>query len=78
MIYFFYKVRKEDIFIIKFLLESYENIMVISTIDKEMPKIQITIAPDFEKDCEEILADMQTRFHMVRIDEPSNVSQGNY
>lgn len=63
---------------IKFILEAYENLMVISTVDEQTTKIQITIAPDFEKDCREILEDMGKRFVMIPVEDPPDVSQGNY
>lgn len=76
MIYAFYKVRKEDIYQIKNLLEAYENILNVSTIDETVSKIQITIAPDFLEDAENILADLETRFQIEHLDEPNNMSQG--
>lgn len=78
MIYYFYRVNNEDIYLIKFILESFENIMTVSTVDEALPKIQITIAPDFLKDAEDILGDMAKRFPMQKIPDPSNFSQGNY
>lgn len=78
MTYLFYKVRKEDICIIKFILESYENLMTLSTVDQNLPKIQITIAPDFLDDCLAILDDLQKQFLMILLKDPSDVSQGNY
>lgn len=63
---------------IKFILESYENLMVISTIEGPISKIQITIAPDFLEDCKKIIESVQKDFLMIPLDEPSNVSQGNY
>jgi len=78
MIYLFYKVRKADIHSIKCLIEAYENLMVVSTVDEELSKIQVTIAPDFYEDCVKILEDLKKRFMMIQLDEPKEVSQGNY
>ncbi|MBI4412496.1 MAG: DUF4911 domain-containing protein [Deltaproteobacteria bacterium] len=78
MIYLFYKTRREDICLIKALLETYENMMLVSTIDETESKIQITIAPDFIKDCREILKDLQKEFLMIPVNDPPDVSQGRY
>lgn len=78
MHYLFYKVHKNDIFMIKFLLEGHENMVQVSTIDKTLPKIQITVAPDFLADVERILQDLQKRFFMQKLDENSSKSQGKY
>lgn len=64
---------------IKFLLEAYENIMDMSTIDESLPKVQITVAPDFLEDAKEILADLaKNHFFMLKLDETSTKSMGNY
>lgn len=78
MHYLFYKIRKDDLYMIKFLLESYENIAQVSTIDRNITKIQITIAPDFLQDIEMIIEDLKTRFYMEQIFDDPTVSQGNY
>ncbi len=78
MHYLFYKVNQNDIYMIKFILESYENIAQISTVDRAMPKLQITVAPDFLDDVKEIIADLQTRFVMQDLGEDPTRSQGLY
>lgn len=78
MYYRFFKVRRRDIYLIKKLLDGYENMMDVATVDRERGKIQILIAPDFKKDCEAILADLQQRFLMMPLNDPTNKSQANY
>lgn len=78
MHYIFIKVRQEDIFMIKFLLEAYENIMDLSTIDKTIPKIQVTVAPDYVEDANAILNDLAKRFYIERMDEDHTITQGRY
>ena len=78
MYYLFFKVRPRDICLIKFVLESYENLMTVSTVDIAESKIQVRIAPDFLGDCREILADLGKSFLMIPIDDSPEVSQGNY
>lgn len=78
MHYLFYKVRKDDIYMIKFILESYENIAQISTVDRVLPKLQITVAPDFLNDVLLIIEDLKTKFFMTQLDEDCTKSQGLY
>lgn len=78
MIYLFYKVRKEDIYAIKFLLEGFENWMIVSTIDEELCKIQISIASDFLEDCKKIIEDLRKKFLMIPLDESYHISQGHF
>lgn len=63
---------------IKFLLESYENMVQVSTIDPDMSKIQITIAPDFLEDVLAIIEDLKKKFYMQELGEDPTKSQGRY
>lgn len=63
---------------IKFLLEAHENIVQVSTVDEHTSKIQITIAPDFLDDVSKIIADLKTKFTMLKLEEDATKSQGNY
>jgi len=78
MHYLFYKVNKTDIYLIKFLLEAYENMTQVSTVDEDMPKIQITVAPDCLDDVQIIIEDLKTKFYMQKIEDDATKSQGNY
>lgn len=78
MIYKFFIVREPDIFLIKFILESYENILTVSTVDEAANKIQVTIPPDFIKEAQDILEDLGKRFVMIPVVEDESKSQGNY
>lgn len=64
---------------IKFLLEGYDNMASVTTIDQSIPKIQITVAPDFENEVLEIIEDLKSRFFIQRLtDQDEQKSQGNY
>ena len=78
MYYLFYKVNKSDIYKIKFILEAYENMMSVSTIDETICKLQITVAPDFLEDARGILKNLQTEMFMEELDEDHTKSQGRY
>jgi len=78
MHYLFYKINKTDIARIKFLLEGYDNMCEISTVDHTVPKIQVTVAPDFVDDVLLIIEDLKKEYFMQEIDDDPKVSQGNY
>lgn len=78
MHYLFYKVAKDDIYKIKFILEAYENMMSVSTVDNDLPKLQIGIAPDLLDDARAIIEDLKTKLYMEEIFDDSTVSQGKY
>lgn len=79
MIHLFYKVDTANIARIKFLLEGYENIFSVSTVDEMLPKIQITVPEDFFDEAQEILKDLQDNlFYMEKIFDDPHLSQGNF
>jgi hypothetical protein len=78
MVYLFYKVKQENIYMIKFLLEAHENMLSVSTVDNDLPKIQISIAPDLLDDALMIIDDLSKRFFMQRLDEDETKTQANY
>ena len=78
MHYLFFKVSPQDIAMIKALLEAYENIAQVSTIDENTGKIQISMTKDFVDDVQEIIDDLQKRFMMIPLNEDSTKSQGKY
>lgn len=78
MVYLFYRVQREDIYPIKYLLEGFENLMTVSTVDEAHCKIQISLTPDFLEECEQILADLGNRFSMIRLSDDPTRSQANY
>ncbi len=77
MIYLFFEVNKDEIHLIKFIVEAYDNIMQVSTVDETLPKIQISIAPDLIDDAKTIIAELATRHKMIPIPDDPHVSQGN-
>lgn len=78
MIYLFYKVPADQIYKIKFLLEAYENIMSVSTVDDGIPKIQVAVAPDFIDDARAIIDDLKNQIYMEAILDDPGITQGKY
>ena len=51
----YFRVRREDIAYLKFIIESYEGMAVIRTKDPYEAIVELMVAPGWEKDIEEIL-----------------------
>lgn len=49
------RLERKDVAYVKFILEGYEGIALVTTIDNTESIIQLTIVPDFESDVEMIL-----------------------
>ncbi|EKD50439.1 MAG: hypothetical protein ACD_62C00543G0006 [uncultured bacterium] len=78
MFYLFYQVNKSDIHYLKHILEAYENMIQVSTVDEALPKLQLSIAPDFVDDVLGIIQNLQKSFFLKQLDDDPHVSQGNY
>lgn len=54
----YFRVNRRDIVFLKFILEAYEGMNVMSTVDNESGIIRILIMPGFEQEMEGLLADL--------------------
>ncbi len=58
MIRRYFRVAGRDIAFLKFILEAYEGMNVMSTVDKGTGIIRIMIMPGFEEDMNSLLAEL--------------------
>ena len=58
MIFRYFKVRHRDMVYLKFILEAYEGMNVMSTVDNVAGIIRIAIMEGFEADMDGLLADL--------------------
>jgi len=54
----YFKVNRRDIVFLKFILEAYEGMNVMSTVDNAAGIIRIAIMPGFEDDMDALLAEL--------------------
>lgn len=58
MIFRYFKVRHRDMVFLKFILEAYEGMNVMSTVDNQAGIIRIAIMEGFEADMDGVLAEL--------------------
>jgi len=58
MISRYFKVSRRDMVYLKFILEAYEGMNVMSTVDNAAGIIRIVIMPGFEDDMDGLLAEL--------------------
>ena len=58
MIFRYFKVAHRDMVFLKFILEAYEGLNVMSTVDNKVGIIRIAIMEGFEADVDGVLADL--------------------
>ncbi|OGU00601.1 MAG: hypothetical protein A2079_06685 [Geobacteraceae bacterium GWC2_48_7] len=67
MINRFFRVNHRDMVYLKFILEAYEGMNVMSTVDNVAGIIRIAIMPGFENDMDELLAELGKQVKMEAI-----------
>jgi hypothetical protein len=61
-----YRVDRREIAYIKFILEAYDGLAIVKTLDPQAGLIEFQIAPGCEQDVEMILEDLQSRIMMEK------------
>ncbi|ABK98242.1 DUF4911 domain-containing protein [Pelobacter propionicus] len=64
----YFRVNQRDIVLLKFILEAYEGMNVMSTVDNGAGIIRILIMPGFEQDMEGLLTDLSGQVVMEPVE----------
>jgi len=79
MICRYFKVAHRDMVFLKFILEAYEGMNVMSTVDNRAGIIRIAIMKGFEADMDSLLADLGREVAMEPVEWEDEVSPfGNH
>jgi hypothetical protein len=70
LIEIYLRVQREDIALIKFLLESYEGIGIVRTIDKKKATVVVLAMPDFLHDVRAVLESLREHMDWYEIPPP--------
>ncbi|HUL29785.1 MAG TPA: DUF4911 domain-containing protein [Thermodesulfobacteriota bacterium] len=55
----YFRLRREDIAYLKFIIESYEGMAIVRTKDPHEAIVELMIAPGWEEEFEEVLAGLR-------------------
>jgi hypothetical protein len=64
----YFKVNHRDMVYLKFILEAYEGMNVMSTVDNAAGIIRIAVMEGFEADMDELLADLGRQVSMETVE----------
>ena len=67
---FYLRLAPQDIALVKFLFESYEEVGIVRTVDRKTAVIVVLVLPDFLPVARAILDDLRTRIAFAEIDAP--------
>jgi hypothetical protein len=69
----YYKIRKDGIALLKYIIESYEGIAAVRTVDRVDMILEIMIAPGFEEVVEGLIEELSEELGIVSVDRPDHV-----
>lgn len=69
----FVRVRPEDIAYVKFIVESYETVGFLRTVDPNGAVLMILVVPDFLADAEGMLASLEKEIAIEQIPRPPDL-----
>jgi hypothetical protein len=72
MIKKWFKLKTKDIVLVQFIIEGYEGLATVTTIDHRTAVIQVAIMPDFETEMMEILESLKIQLDIEEVNCPEN------
>ena len=67
MIKKYLKLRRKDISLVQFIIEGYEGMATVTTVDPYTAIIQISIVPDFILEMSDVIKDLTNKYKMEEI-----------
>lgn len=67
MIKKWFQLKRKNIAVVQFIIEGYEGMATVSTIDPYTAIIQISIMPDFVSDIINVIEDLKNKYHLEEI-----------
>lgn len=67
MIKKYYKLKRKDISFIQFIIEGYEGMATVTTIDPHTAVIRVSIVPDFLSEIQNVINDLRNTYEMEEI-----------
>jgi hypothetical protein len=69
----FLEIRREDIAYVKFIVESYEAVGIVRTVDRKKAVIVLLVAKDFQETARSILASLKNDVTLNEISRPVDI-----
>jgi len=71
-----YRIDRHQISYVKFIIEAYDHVAVLSTLDRHEALVLVAIAPGCEHLFEEIVTTLATELELVAVDKPASPTVG--
>ena len=68
MIKKWFKLKRNDIVLVQFIVEGYEGMATVTTMDPHAAIIQVSIMPDFLQETVNLLESLKTKYQLEEIE----------
>jgi len=72
-----FKLNRHNIAVVQFLIEGYEGMATVSTIDPHTAIIKISIIPDFTSEIDGLIDALKNKYKIVEINPATNYKKEN-
>ena len=62
-----FKLKRNNIVLVQFIIEGYEGMATVTTIDPHAAIIQISIMPDFIQEVRNLVKSLQNKYHLEEV-----------
>ncbi|MBN2224256.1 MAG: DUF4911 domain-containing protein [Deltaproteobacteria bacterium] len=69
----YYRIDRNGIALLKFILESYDNAAVMRTVDEKGSIVEILVSPGFLSDVQAVIAEYRDEFNIQEIGRPDGL-----
>jgi hypothetical protein len=69
----YYRIDKNGIALLKFILESYDNAALMRTVDKRGSIIEVSISPGFLCEVEAVITELRDEFNIRDVERPEGL-----
>jgi hypothetical protein len=66
----YYRIDRNGIALLKFILESYDNAAVMRTVDEKGSIVELFVSPGFLDDVEAVIAEFRDEFNIQEVERP--------
>ncbi len=68
MILKWFKLRRKNIALVQFIIEAYDGMATVTTMDPHSAIIQVAIMPDFIQEILNVLESLKNKYHLEEIE----------
>ena len=66
----FFRIKREHIAPVQFIIEGYEGMSTVSTMNSQEAIIKISIMPDFAEEIGRLICELKNIYHLEEIEKP--------